>query len=61
MIDEVLTSCGSGVPVMDVVSNRGEAELEPFYAEMSDDELTDYWTRKNTESIDGFATHIFTD
>jgi len=60
MVDEVLTSCGSGVPVMQVTSNRGEAELEPFYAEMSSDELDDYWTRKNTESIDGFPTHIFT-
>lgn len=34
-------------------------ELEPFYAGMSPDELTDYRTQKNTESIDGFPTDIF--
>ena len=39
----------------------GYDELEPFYAAMSATELTDYWTRKNTTSIDGLATHIFAD
>lgn len=60
-IEHAAVSCGSGVPVMSVQAPRGETELEPFYAAMSDDEMTDYWRRKNTRSIDGFATHIFAD
>ena len=59
-IDSVATSCGSGVPVMSVDLARGEEELEPHYAAMSDEELTDYWRRKNVTSIDGLPTHIFT-
>ncbi len=58
-IEATSSSCGSGVPVMTVERARGDAELEPFYAAMSEDELTDYWSRKNTESIDGYPTHIF--
>ena len=58
-IDETASSCGSGVPIMTVAANRGETELEPFYAAMSADELHDYWTRKNTASIDGLPTRIF--
>lgn len=58
-IDLVTASCGTGVPVMSVDSIRADEELEPFYAEMSDDELTDYWGRKNTESLDGLPTGIF--
>ncbi|MEM9464603.1 MAG: pyridoxamine 5'-phosphate oxidase family protein [Actinomycetota bacterium] len=58
-IDSVATSCGSGVPVMSLDAIRADEELEPFYAAMSDDELTDYWRRKNTESIDGLPTGIF--
>ena len=58
-VELVTTSCGSGVPVMSVDSIRADEELEPFYAEMSDDELTDYWGRKNTLSLDGLPTGIF--
>ena len=46
---------------MTVDSIRGDAELEPFYAAMSDDEQHDYWRRKNVESIDGLPTEIFED
>lgn len=60
-VELVTSSCGSGVPVMSVDLARGEEQLEPHYAAMTDDELTDYWARKNTESIDGFPTHIFAD
>jgi hypothetical protein len=60
-IDNVATSCGSGVPVMHVNTIRADNELEPFYAAMTPDELNDYWTRKNTASIDGHPTHIFND
>jgi len=60
-VESTAASCGSGVPVMTVESIRGDEELEPFYAAMSDDELHDYWTRKNVASIDGYPTHIFAD
>ncbi len=60
-VDNVAASCGSGVPMMTVDAIRGDTELEPFYAEMTDDELHDYWSRKNVTSIDGYPTHIFHD
>jgi len=58
-IERAAVSCASGVPMMRVDAIRGETELEPFYAAMSDDELHDYWSRKNATSIDGLATRIF--
>ncbi len=60
-IDLVQTSCGSGVPIMEFKRARGEVELEPFYAEMGEDGVRDYWRRKNTETIDGKPTGIFED
>lgn len=60
-VDTVSVSCGSGVPVMTVEALRGDQELEPHYAAMSDDELFDYWSRKNVASVDGYPTHIFRD
>jgi hypothetical protein len=60
-VETSAVSCGSGVPIMTVDSIRGDEELEPFYAAMSDEEMHDYWTRKNVDSIDGYPTHIFAD
>ena len=60
-VESTSSSCGSGVPIMTVESIRGDDELEPFYAAMSSEELHDYWSRKNTASIDGYPTHIFAD
>ncbi len=60
-IEHTAASCGSGVPIMTVDAIRGDTELEPFYAAMSDDEQVEYWSRKNVESIDGLPTKIFTD
>lgn len=60
-VDTVQTSCGTGVPTMTMGHQRGLEELEPYYAEMGEDGLRAYWQRKNTESIDGFATQIFQD
>lgn len=57
-IDKTTASCGSGVPVMSIESSRGDTELEPFYAAMTDEELHQYWTDKNGQSIDGYPTHI---
>ena len=60
-IDLVQTSCGTGVPVMTFEKERGPEELLPFYAEMGDDGVRDYWRRKNSQSIDGADTGIFGD
>ena len=60
-VDAACSSCGSGVPIMTVDAIRGDRELEPFYAEMSDEQLHDYWSRKNVTSIDGLPTGIFED
>lgn len=58
-VEQTASSCGTGVPIMTVEAIRADEELEPFYAAMSHEELHDYWTRKNTASIDGFPTKIF--
>ena len=60
-IDLVQTSCGSGVPVMPVERERGPEELLPFYEEMGEDGVRDYWRRKNAESIDGRPTGVLPD
>lgn len=58
-VESTASSCGSGVPVMTITADRGETELEPHYAAMSEEELHGYWGQKNIESIDGLPTHIF--
>lgn len=58
-VEHTRSSCGTGVPVMTVDAPRADVEMEPFYAAMSDEELHDYWNRKNVSSIDGFPTRIF--
>lgn len=60
-IELVQTSCGTGVPVLQFVRTRGETELVPFYRDMGEDGVTEYWRKKNTESIDGKPTGIFED
>lgn len=57
-IDLVTTSCGTGVPEMSVIRSRAETELVPWYARMSDEELTEFWKKKNTISLDGAPTGI---
>ena len=58
-IDLVQTSCGTGVPVMQYERQRGDTELVPYYAEMGEEGVRDYWRRKNTTSLDGRPTGIF--
>lgn len=58
-LDLVQTSCGSGVPIMQFVKNRGDEELVPFYERMGLEGVVEYWKRRNTISIDGMATGIF--
>ncbi len=60
-IERVQTSCGTGVPFMRFEGQRGETELDPWYAEMKPEGVRAYWARKNTESIDGKPTGILTD
>ena len=55
-IDLVQTSCGTGVPIMSFVQERGPAELLPFYEDMGEDGVKAYWQRKNRHSIDGKET-----
>lgn len=57
-IDLVQTSCGTGVPIMEIQAQRGYDELVPFYEEMGEDGVKAYWKRKNAESIDGKPTGI---
>ena len=60
-IDLVQTSCGTGVPLMEFEGSRAESELVPFYEDMGPDGVKEYWQKKNTTSIDGKPTGIFSD
>jgi hypothetical protein len=55
-IDFLQTSCGTGVPEMQFVKQRGPEELLPFYDDMGPEGVRDYWNRKNKLSIDGKET-----
>ncbi len=57
-IDLVMTSCGTGVPLMDFVDQRGPAELLPFFQDMGPDGVEDFWRKKNSVSIDGKPSGI---
>lgn len=57
-VDLVQTSCGTGVPHMAFQAQRGTEELLPYYADMGEGGVSDYWRRKNAQSIDGTATGI---
>ena len=57
-IDLVQTSCGTGVPIMEYRSSRGETELLPFFDNMGPDGVEKYWQKKNVHSIDGKPTGI---
>jgi hypothetical protein len=54
-------SCGTGVPVMQFVRQRGPDELLSFYEELGEEGVKAYWSRKNRLSIDGKDTGIFED
>jgi hypothetical protein len=53
-IESLQTSCGYGVPIMDLVKPRDT--LAKWAAGQSDEELATYRERKNTRSIDGIPT-----
>lgn len=58
-IESVQASCGSGVPFYEFKGQRGESELVPFFEEMGEDGVQNYWKKKNQVSIDGKPTFIF--
>lgn len=58
-IETVQTSCGYGVPYMEFKSHR--TSLADWAKAKSDEELWAYWEKKNTKSIDGFETAIFSE
>jgi hypothetical protein len=58
-IDEVMTSCGFGVPLMDFVDHR--IKLIDWAAQKGESGIEDYWRRKNLSSFDGTPTGIFDD
>ncbi len=57
-IDLVTTSCGTGVPEMALVRGRAETELVPWYASMTETELSAFWKKKNMRSLDGDPTGL---
>ena len=57
-IDLVQTSCGTGVPLMQFLAQRGPTELLPFYEDLGTDGVRAYWNRKNSVSLDGKKTGI---
>ena len=57
-IDLVQMSCGSGVPKMTLDHQRGPEELVPFYEEMGEEGVREYWRRKNLRSIDDKPTGL---
>lgn len=57
-IELVQISCGTGVPLMQVVKQRGPEELLPFYADLGPDGVQAYWTRKNRLSLNRKPTGL---
>ncbi len=57
-VECVQISCGTGVPFMNFMGERGPTEMLPFYEEMGKDGVSAYWERKNKLSIDGKETGI---
>ncbi len=55
-IDNVQTSCGFGVPLMNYLQDR--TELIQHAENKGRDKIRAYWKEKNVSSIDGFDTGI---
>ncbi len=58
-IDLVTTSCGTGIPEMNIVRDRADTELLPSYEELGVEGVEKYWRRKNEISLDGKPTGLF--
>ncbi|MBB5516669.1 hypothetical protein FHS89_002709 [Rubricella aquisinus] len=57
-VDQIQTSCGTGVPLMDYRAQRGPDELLPYFDDMGEDGVRAYWAKKNTHTIDGQPTGL---
>lgn len=57
-VELVQMSCGTGVPELKYIKQRGPEELLPFYEDMGPEGVRAYWDRKNKLSIDGRDTGI---
>jgi Pyridoxamine 5'-phosphate oxidase len=55
-IEQVQTSCGFAVPLMDYQGDR--PKLQDWAQKKGEDGLRQYWQDKNQWSIDGLPTHI---
>jgi len=55
-IDSLQTSCGFGVPLYSYLNDR--EELSQWVERKGPDGITDFWDRRNRESIDGSSTGI---
>jgi Pyridoxamine 5'-phosphate oxidase len=58
-VDLVQTSCGFGVPLFEYRGDR--QNLSRYWTAQGIDKLRKYWGLKNTQSIDGLATHFVPD
>ncbi|MGL5012132.1 MAG: pyridoxamine 5'-phosphate oxidase family protein, partial [Paracoccaceae bacterium] len=58
-IDDIQTSCGTGVPFMTYAGDRASTELLPYYDDLGPEGVKAYWRRKNSQTIDGFDTGLF--
>lgn len=58
-VDLVQTSCGFAVPFMDFKEDR--TTLNIWAEKQGEEKIEQYWSDKNTKSIDGFETKILED
>ncbi len=58
-IELVTTSCGTGVPQMQVVRNRADTELLPWYDSLGVEGVEQFWRKKNVQSLNGKPTGLF--
>ncbi len=59
VIDEIITSCGYGVPLMDFSGHR--ETLVDWAARKGEEGLEAYWREKNAVSFDGTSTGMLED
>ncbi len=55
-IESVQTSCGFGVPIYELVSER--TTLTDWAEKKDEEQIKDYWRLKNLTSIDGLPTNL---
>lgn len=58
-VDLVQTSCGNGVPIYDLQTER--PAIINWAKSKGESGLNDYWKLKNLQSIDGLPTHLLED